>query len=359
MQPINTDRRAAWNVERLQRDRGWIFVLDDRARRDLARAVKTTRDPEKTLFDYRRAEFNLASALPIIESAMREAMQGTGIAIVRGLPRSDLTAIEFELLTWAIGLHCGVARPQGKTSSYLSAVRDAGTIYRTGRGRGYSSSAELDFHTDSADIVLLACFNAAKSGGMSMVTSSVAAHNFIALEHPEIAELLHQPYFFSRQEEQAPHEAPFYPNPIFDTADGSLCSKWNRNRVRSAQAIEGVPLLTSVQAVALDTLDAVLRHPSLMHTMYLEPGDLQILNSHVTLHSRTAFVDHDSPELKRTLYRLWLAPRDSPRLPDSWLPAYGWVEANTVRGGIIGQAYDETRRSFERRQASDIGMRVV
>ena len=85
-------------------------------------------------------------------------------------------------------------------------------------------------------------------------------------------------------------------------------------------------------------------------------GDIQILNNHLTLHSRTEFEDHDDPALKRTLFRLWLAPPDSPRLPDSWKPFYRSVAPGTVRGGIIGQAYDDTRRAFERRAAADLRM---
>ena len=44
----------------------------------------------------------------------------------------------FRLLNWAIGLHVGVARPQGKASQYISPVRDAATDYRSASGRGYS-----------------------------------------------------------------------------------------------------------------------------------------------------------------------------------------------------------------------------
>ena len=359
MQPINANTRAAWTVDSLRADGGWIFTLDDAARRDLTEAVRAAYDPARTLFDYSRAEFDLGRAWPAIQLAVREIKEGTGFALVRGLPREGLSPDEFGLLTWAIGLHTGVARPQGKASQYQSAVRDAGTSYRTGRGRGYSSNAELDFHTDSADIVLLTCYNVARSGGMSMVTSSVTAFNAMVQECPDLAALLREPYYFSRQEEQAPDETPAYPNPIYDVADGVLCSKWNRNRVRSAQAIAGVPPLTSRQAEALDRLDSVLRRPSLMYTMYLQPGDMQLLNNHVTLHSRTEFEDHDDPSLKRTLFRLWLAPPDWPTLPESWRPAYGSIEAGTVRGGIVGHAYDETRRAFERRQAADLGMRVV
>ena len=317
--------------------------------------MRRAADPAKTLLDYRRDDFDLGSAWPVIAAALRQVRDGTGFAILRGMPRDGLTADEFELLTWAIGLHTGVARPQGKASQFMSAVRDAGTVYRTGKGRGYSSNADLDFHTDSADIVLLTCYNVARSGGMSMVSSSVTAHEVLAAERPDLAELLHQPYFFSRQQEQAPDEAPFYPNPIYDERDGLLFSKWNRNRLRSAQAIEGVPALSAQQHEALDLLDEILRRPSVMHSMYLRPGDMQILNNHVTLHSRTEFEDHDDPALKRCLFRLWLAPPDGVALPESWRPAYRAVAAGSVRGGIIGQAYDDARRAFEVRQAGRSG----
>ena len=359
MHPINADHPSAWTAADLNARTEWIVELDDAARRDLIAAVRQARDPGKTLFDYRRADFDLGRAWAPIARCLKEVRDGTGFTILRGLPRDGLTAGEFELLTWAIGLHTGVARPQGKASQFLSAVRDAGVTYRSGRGRGYSSAAELDFHTDSADIVLLTCYNVAKSGGESMVSSSVTAHNVMVKERPELAALLREPLYFSRQQEQAPHEAPCYRNPVWDEAEGVLCSKWNRNRVFTAQAIEGVPSLTAEQREAMDLLDDILRRPALMHRMYLRPGDMQMLNNHVTLHSRTEFEDHDDPALKRCLFRLWLAPPDYPALPESWRPAYGSIEAATVRGGIIGQSYDDSRLAYEARQAAELGMKVV
>jgi len=355
----HANRRAAWTVDDLRSNTSWVFELDARARRDLVAAVRKAANPAKTLFDYRRDDFDLGSAWTVIAASLRDVRDGTGFAILRGMPREDLTAAEFELLTWAIGLHTGVARPQGKASHFMSAVRDAGVVYRTGKGRGYSSNADLDFHTDSADIVLLTCYNVAKSGGMSMVSSSVTAHEVLAKERPDLIDVLHQPHYFSRQQEEAADEPPFYPNPIYDERDGLLFSKWNRNRLRSAQTIDGVPALSAAQFDALDLLDDILRRPGVMHTMYLRPGDMQILNNHVTLHSRTEFEDHDDPALKRCLFRLWLAPPDGVALPESWRPAYRSVEAGIVRGGIAGQAYDDARRAFEVRQAADLGMRMV
>ena len=351
------DSPAAWDAARLEADRRhWTFALDETARRDLLAAVEKARDPDKAILDYRREDFDLGSAWRTIAGAFEETKRGRGVALIKGLPREHLDEKGFELLTWAIGLHSGVGRPQGKQSHYISAVRDAGTAYRTGTGRGYSSNAELDFHTDSADMVALSCFNKAVSGGMSITTSSVAAYARMQEEQPNLVEWLHRPVHFSRQGEQAPDEAPSYPHPIFDEAGGKLFSKWNRNRVTSAQKIEGVPQLAPEHREALELLDALVRRADLAHSMWLEPGDLQIINSHVTLHSRTDFTDHADPANKRLLFRLWLAPPDGDRLPESWRVLYKAVEPGTVRGGIIGQNHDAACKAFEARQAAALGM---
>ncbi len=349
---------AAWHAAQLEADKKhWLFALDDRARRDLAATLKKARDPDKALFDYRREDFDLGSGWPVIAAAFDEAQRGRGVSLIRGLPRDGIDEKGFELLTWAIGLHAGVGRPQGKASHYISAVRDAGTAYRTGTGRGYSSNAELDFHTDSADMVVLSCYNKAAAGGMSITTSTPAAYARLKTEHPALIEWLHRPVHFSRQGEEAPDEAPSYPHPIFDEAGGKLFSKWNWNRVTSAQKLDGVPRISQQHREALDIFDQVVRRPDLAHSMWLEPGDLQIINSHVTLHSRTDFTDHGDPAKKRLLFRLWLAPPDGDHLPESWRVLYRAVEPGTVRGGIIGQAHDERCTAFERRQAETLGMR--
>jgi hypothetical protein len=350
--------RAEWLAAELRADEGWIVTLDEPAGQGLLAAVRRVRDPARPLLDYRRDEFDLGAAGPPIAATFAEAKTGRGLALLRGLPRDGVSEDEFALMTWAIGLHQGVARPQGKASQYLSAVRDAGTVYRSAGGRGYSSNAELDFHTDGADLAVLTCFNAARAGGMSMVSSSVAAHSLIVSERPDLAEALHTSYYFSRQAEQAPDEGPSYPNPVYDEADGLLFSKWNRNRMVSAQKIEGVPPLSPVQREAIDLLDTTLRREAMMYAMHLRPGDMQIINNHVTLHSRTGFEDFDDPAQKRLLFRLWLAPPDSVRLPESWQPAYRSVAAGSVRGGIIGQAHSNACRAFESRQAASLGMTI-
>jgi len=350
------DSPAAWRVSEIEQDKGWIFRLDDAARAQLAEAVKAAFDPDRPLFDYRGQDIDLGPALDIIRDAAKEAHAGRGVSLVKGLPRDEVTEQEFRFMNWAIGLHLGVARPQGIKSQYISEVRAVGHTYRAANGRGYNSNAGLDFHTDGCDLVTLACFNKAKSGGQSMVSSSITAWNILRDERPDLAEVALGEFYFSRNTEQAPDEGPYYGQPLFDMAEGHMFGKWNRNRVRTAQDIEGVPQLTDVQKECTDLLDDILRRPEVMFTMWLEPGDLQIMNNHVMLHSRTPFEDFEEEGRQRLLYRLWLATPNSLRLPESWGDYFRSIEPGTVRGGIRGHEYDDVRLAFETRQAACLGM---
>jgi hypothetical protein len=279
------------------------------------------------------------------------------MALVKNLPRDGVTSAEFRLMTWAIGLHFGVARPQNRASDYLTEVKDVGVTYRSPTGRGYSSNAELDFHVDSSDVVLLSCYNQAPVGGMSMCASAATAYGIVRAERPDYAAALATGYAFSRNGEEAKDEAPWYATPICSVEDGRVFCKWNRNRIQNAQKLDGVPPLTSLQGEAMEYFDAVLRRPENMFCMHLEPGDLQILCNQTMLHSRTGFEDHAEEDRKRTLYRLWLARPDSRRLPASWEVFYGTVEPGSVRGGMKGHRYDDVRRAFDARQAAALGMR--
>ncbi|MBP8035455.1 MAG: TauD/TfdA family dioxygenase, partial [Burkholderiaceae bacterium] len=174
---LSLQHPSNWRTADLQNDQRWIFRVDDEARQEMVRTVTAIADTNKTLFDYSPADFAWSKTLHILSAALEEVKRGRGVALIKGLPREELTAHQFEILTWGLGLHSGVPRPQGKETQYISAVRNAGMDYRTGTGRGYSSNADLDFHTDSSDIIFLSCFNKAVSGGKTIISSSMAGHD--------------------------------------------------------------------------------------------------------------------------------------------------------------------------------------
>ena len=354
-----TSSPSSWTVADIEADRSWIYPLSASEGAALLAAVRRAGDIDRPILTWRRDDFDLHAASPRLAAAFREVRDGRGMALVRNLPRAGVTPAEFRLMTWAIGLHFGVARPQNRASDYITEVKDAGVTYRSPTGRGYSSNAELDFHVDSSDVVLLSCYNQAPTGGMSMCASAATAHAIVAAERPDYAVALATPYPFSRNGEEAADEAPWYTTPICTVEDGRVFCKWNRNRIENAQKLAGVPPLTGLQREAMEYFDSVLRRPENMFCMHLAPGDLQILCNQTMLHSRTSFEDHPGPDKKRTLYRLWLARPDSRRLPESWAVYYGTIEPGTVRGGMKGHHYDDARRSFDVRQAAAMGMKAA
>ncbi len=358
MSLLKLNEQYLWTAKNLDEDRSWVVRFDSRAQAELCNAVRQAYRPGQSILDYTRDDFLIPFSLEVLNRALNEAKFGRGIALVKGLPREALSTEEFRLMTWALGLHAGTPRPQGKNTQYMSEVRNEGKDYRTNTGRGYSSNAELDFHTDSADLVYLSCYNKAVSGGMSLISSSMKAFQVIMAQSPDLARYLFKPIGFSRQGEAATGEGPFVVQPVFSETGGRWFGRWNWNRVRSAENMDGAPTITDEHRQALNLFDSVVRSPELSYSMWLEPGDLQILNSHVTLHSRTEFVDHDAPAEKRLLYRLWIAPPDSQELPQCWHDLYGSCEAGAVRGGIKGHCYEDAQRAFDARQAKSFGMRI-
>ena len=350
---------ASWTTADLNADKSWVFPLTAKESSHLREMVLAAFNPNRDLFEYDLVEFDLGPAEKTLKKAIEQAHHGRGVALVKNLPRHNMSEDQFKLLNWAIGLHIGVPRPQGKASQYISPVRDVGVDYRAASGRGYSSNAKLDFHVDGADVATLGCYNSAKSGGSTMFTSGVTAFQALKVERPDLAELAETDFYFSRQNEEADDEGPYYGQPLIDFCNGRLFAKWNRNRVQSAQRFETVPRLSDNQRAAMDVMDDILRRPEYMLTLNLQPGDLQIFNNHCMLHSRTDYEDFAEPEKKRLLWRLWIAPPDSPELPQSWGDFYRSTVPGTVRGGIRGHNHGNKEQMFDAKHAAVLGMSIA
>jgi hypothetical protein len=261
------------------------------------------------------------------------------------------------LAYWGMGLHMGVARTQNSASDFMSDVRDEGGSYRVKTGRGYNTNAGLDFHVDFCDVVALLCLRKAKSGGASMVTSSIAVHDEIARVRPDLLEALYQPFYFSLQGAGSASDGQYYCCSIAGKKDGRLAFRSNRKNIIAAQRdFAEVPRLTAQQTEVLDLLDQLYYDPRFCYSMWLEPGDLQLLNNHIVIHSRTDFEDFDEPERKRHLLRLWLALPKAQPLPDLWIDAFKDVRGGAVRGGLRGRAITPEFLEYEARLSRCHGM---
>ena len=139
---------------------------------------------------------------------------------------------------------------------------------------------------------------------------------------------------------ELPGVAPFYTQPIFAIQKGFFACRYTRTHIRSAEleaeSNPAVPLMTPPQREALDLIDEIAAKPEFNLTMMFEPGDMQFLNNHLTLHTRTAFEDHPEPERKRHLLRLWMSLPNGRPLAEGFRPFFKDVSAGAVRGGFPG-----------------------
>jgi len=263
---------------------------------------------------------------------------GCGLFLFRGFPVSGRSVDDMRRLYWGMGRHVGTAMSQSKRGDILGDVRDIGTDVTGREGRGYTSRAELEFHTDSTDVSALFFLKTAKAGGLSRFVSSVAIHNEIARARPDLLAVLYQPYFWSRQGQEREGEAAWYPQPIYGVEQGHFASRYIRTHILSAQKHHDTPRLTDMQREALQMIDRLADDPAFCLDMMLEPGDMVFMNSHTTYHSRTEFEDHETPERKRHLLRLWLSVPNSRPLPEGWGAIYLDRRPGAVRGGFPGHA---------------------
>ena len=350
----------AWQAEVLRSDVSWIQRLSEPEVAGFDAALEHARQLGKDWLDMTGADVPLNDpARDALRRAFESTQTGYGICLLKGFPVQRWSVEDARLVHWGVGLHAGLARPQNRASQVMNDVRDEGGSYKVKGGRGYNTNAGLDFHGDSCDVVALLCLKAAKSGGTSLVSSSMSVCEEIARVRPDLVPVLKAPFHHSYQGAGDPDKPPFYACPILGDHPEYFAFRANRKNVVAAQRdFEDVPRLTGAQQEALDLLDELLPDPRFCFSMQLEEGDMQLLNNYVVLHSRTDFEDHAEPERKRHLLRLWLAIPQSQPLPAQWETYFGDVRPGSVRGGVRGNELTAAYLDFEARQAHEKGMQL-
>lgn len=351
METIRTE--AAWEAADMG-DR-WLRILTPAESDALAGMLEAVRG--RPMLSITCDAVPLGAFAPVLQELTHQLEHGIGFMTLRGAPSHRFTPEENRLLFWALGTHLGVARPQGKASQLMSDVRAAGGTYRGLGGRGYNTNAELDYHVDGTDWVGLYCLRTARAGGLSRIASSVAIHNEILRRHPSLVARLYQPFPWNRQNEEAADESPWYMAPVYSLRDGHFAARYIRNHIRSGQARPDVPRLTEQDHRALDIIQELAETDRFRFDMELQAGDMQWVNNHVLIHSRTEFQDFEEEDRKRHLLRLWLSVPDARPLCEDLREAYKAVATNTVRGGFQGQHITPAMVDWQARAAASLGMK--
>ena len=348
MRPM-IEEPANWLAADLADTREWIITLTPEQVADIDRASKAVAQTEIAAIT--KENFSLPTFVDLALEIQDRLENGRGFVVVRGFPALDYGKDELRKIYWGIGKHLGVAVSQSSKGDLLGDVKDFGQDVFSSKGRGYMSSQGLGFHCDTSDVVALMVLRTAKSGGQSKIASSVAVRNEIARTRPDLLEVLYQPFYWSWKGQEPPGEAPYYRQPIYSEHNDKFSSRDIKTHIFSAHEDNPqLPPLSDAQKEAISLINTIVNDPKFHFSMMFEPGDIQFLNNHVTLHSRTEFGDFEEEDRKRHLLRMWLSPPNSRELSPSMAAIYRDQSAGSVRGGFPSRT---GTHSFETVKAQD------
>lgn len=331
------DGPGAWKgPDMMANPESWTTQLSDDEIAEIDTALANAESLGIDIIDLSPKNFPLPTLGPKLRAVRDELVNGRGFALWKGLPVKRWSKWQVCACFYAMGTHMGWTISQNAKGHVLGHVKDLGNDPDDPSTRIYTTSAAQPYHTDSADIVGLLCINKAVKGGESQCVSSLSIWNELVAARPDLAAVLEQPFIVDRKGEVPPGKLPTYDMPIFHRHDsGHLSAIYDRSFIDAAQKRDPtLPRLTAEQTEALDTLDALACSDSLRLDMKLEPGDVQFLHNHTTLHARSAYEDGGAPENRRHLLRLWISPPNARPLPSVFAERFGTIEVGPARGGI-------------------------
>jgi len=300
------DHPSAWKVADFKTPADYTIDFTATQLHDIERAMSRLKAAGLGLDDLRREHFEVPSLRSVIDDIRHEIEDGRGFVVVRRLPVEDYSKDEIGMIFWGLGTYLGHGLSQSVLGDRLGHVKDFSR--EDPLARAYRNKQELSPHTDSCDLVGLACLRDAQSGGVSRLTSALTVHNVMLEEYPEVLERLYRGYVFHRRGEEKPGDLPYTPYrvPVYSNTEDKVSARYVRTYIEAGEAAAGHTMDESELAV-LDRFEEVTKRPELMLEFTLQPGEMYFINNYTILHARTAFDDGDAEEdQRRHLLRLWL-----------------------------------------------------
>jgi len=268
-------------------------------------------------------------------ATIRETLEnGPGALMLRGFPieRFDCDEARAAFQVWCAQL--GTLLSQNENGKTAFDVANAGFADSDPRMRGPNTNKKLSFHTDRCDVIAFLCWRKAKVGGENELVSSMHLYNEIGNRRPDLLETLMQSFVYKRHTVDLGNELPYCEQPIFSFRDGFFACSFLRVLIDRAHADPELPDLSLTQIEALDFLEEVANEPGQSVRFLQEPGDILLLNNWITLHRRAAFEDHEDPEERRRLFRIWLSMPNSRPIDPRFEANFGATVAGELRGGF-------------------------
>lgn len=318
-----------------RREEEWTYRLNASDIAELDDAVSNIAALDMDVLDITRDQFALPGLADVLKRIEDELQKGLSFKMIRGVPVERYDIREAAIAYFGIGSHLGEAVSQNARGHALGHVCNLGFDPSLPTARGYQSANKLYFHTDPTDLVGLMCLRKAKSGGLSSIVSAGTVYNEMLKQRPDLVQVLTKTLYRDRRSEIPEGREPWYRLPVFNFRDGHLTTNYVRSTIEKAQRFDDVPRLTEVQREAFLLIESIAADPALYLNMEFEPGDIQLLNNHYIMHSRTAYEDYPEPERRRHLMRLWLATEAGPALADPYYEFMDKTESGRPNGYLM------------------------
>jgi hypothetical protein len=307
MTPEVLETGCEWRSADVADPTRWTEVLSPSEIAEIDAAVMHAREVSDDFLRIGKRDFPLPRLGERLQKIEQELIDGRGFVLIRGLPRERYTNDEMCLAYWGIGAHLGKPWAQNAKGHLLGDVTDQGKQYSDPTSRGNElGQIGLEYHCDGSDLIGLMCLQTAASGGSSAVANSVALHNELVRQHPELAAELYkeQPYDF--RGEQAPGKKPYYMVPVFTRWGDRLFVRLITAYIVASQRHPEAPRLTEAAREGLKWMQREAESGRYSVLMDFQPGDMQFVNNYHVLHGRTAYEDDRASGQIRHLKRLWL-----------------------------------------------------
>ncbi|KIY93513.1 hypothetical protein MNEG_14449 [Monoraphidium neglectum] len=287
-------------------------------------------------FEATQADFPLPTLGPLLLSIAEDCKRGRGFGVLRGLPVQRWTRIQSLIAYWGFSLYWGRLQHQNEKAHLIGHVKEVvDPTNAKSTTRLYMTRKAQPWHVDASDLVSLLFLKTAKSGGLSGWASSSTIYNEILRTRPDLIPVLAGTWYMDRKKEVPPGKKPYFVLPILNWHEGHLTISWNDTYYQLPPKLYPgeVPPLTPQQEEAIQVWRDTASRPDISINMWLQPGDVQLLQNHNIVHNRSEFEDHEHVDDKRHLLRLWLSPEDARPLPEHFSDLWGGVTPG-ARGGV-------------------------
>lgn len=314
---------TAWGRDDYPDDRSWVRPLPAAMLADIDAALSPLKARKPQPRYIVAADFPLPNSRAFLAGIERAIEAGPGFALLSGFPVDRYSYDDLVLAYCGVMAQFGRIAIQSRAGEFVVDVSDKGRAIGPG-ARGHYGRDALPFHADGANAVSLLTLKSAPTGGRSLLVSGAAIYNAVLRERPDILPILYRGFHHHRREERGPDDPKVTPwrTPVFAFYDEQFHVIYVRPSIDYCEA-EGITI-TPAEREAMDVVDAVIARPEMQVSMALRPGDLQIVNNFLVLHSRTAY--EDGPDQRRHLVRLWLdnpaSRRNGPGKMDWYMPEH-------------------------------------